>query len=138
MKGATDYEDQGDLKTPVNQVVAILPQEADVQRVIAELHKAEFASEDIGILSGRKDAHKLDAASGRQGWLTKLARVGPGFGDLDAGNLKDYAEALRNNETVIAVVATLGSKRREIADLLKQHGAKFINSYGMFSIEGLG
>jgi hypothetical protein len=138
MKGATDYEDQGDLKTPVNQVVAILPQEADVQRVIAELHKAEFASEDIGILSGRKDAHKLDAASGRQGWLTKLAQVGPGFGDLDAGNLKDYAEALRNNETVIAVVATLGSKRREIADLLKQHGAKFINSYGMFSIEGLG
>ena len=138
MKGATDYEDQGDLKNPVNQVVAILPQEADVQRIIAEMHKAEFASEDIGILSGRKDAHKLDAASGRQGWLTKLARVGPGFGDLDAGNLKDYAEALRNNETVIAVAAKHGDKRREIADLLKQHGAKFINSYGMFSIEGLG
>jgi hypothetical protein len=52
--------------------------------------------------------------------------------------MKDYAEALRHNETVIAVVATLGSKRREIADLLNQHGAKFINSYGMFSIEGLG
>jgi hypothetical protein len=138
MKGATDYEDQGNLKNPVNQVVAILPQEAEVQRVIAELHKAEFASEDIGILSGRKDAHKLDAASGRQGWLIKLAQVGPGFGDLDAGNLKDYAEGLRNNETVLAVGARLGDKRREIADLLKQHGAKFINSYGMFSIEGLG
>jgi hypothetical protein len=39
---------------------------------------------------------------------------------------------------VIAVAAKLGDKRREIADLLKQHGAKFINSYGMFSIEGLG
>jgi hypothetical protein len=53
-------------------------------------------------------------------------------------NLKDYAEALRNNETVIAVSAKLGDKRREIADLLEKHGAKFINSYGMFSIEGLG
>ena len=138
MKGATDYEDQGDLKNPVNQVVAILPRVADVEGIVADLHRVGFASDDIGVLSGRKDAHKLDAASGRHGWLTKLARVGPGFGDLDAGNLKDYAEALRNNETVIAVVATLGSKRREIADLLKQHGAKFINSYGMFSIEGLG
>jgi hypothetical protein len=35
-------------------------------------------------------------------------------------------------------VAKLGSKRREVADLLKHHGATFINSYGMFSIEGLG
>ena len=62
MKGATDYEDQGDLKNPVNQVVAILPQELDVERLVADLHKAGFASEDIGILSGGKDAHKLDAA----------------------------------------------------------------------------
>lgn len=138
MKGATDYEDQGDLKNPVNQVVAILPREADVPTIIADLHKAGFESDDIGILSGREDAHKLDAASGREGWLAKLAQIGPGLGDLDAGNMKDYAAALQHNETVIAVVATLGSKRREIADLLKRHGAKFINSYGMFSIEGLG
>ena len=55
-----------------------------------------------------------------------------------AGNLKDYAQALRNNETVIAVSAKLGEKRREIADLLKPYSAKFINSYGVFSIEGLG
>jgi hypothetical protein len=138
MKGATDYEDQGDLKNPVNQVVAVLPREADVERIVADLHNAGFASDDIGVLSGRKDAHKLDVASGRQGWFTKLTQLGPDFGDLDAGNLKDYAAALRNNEIVIAVVATLGSKRREIADLLKKHGAKLINSYGMFSIEGLG
>ena len=106
--------------------------------MVADLHAAGFVSEDIGVLSGQEDAHKLDAAAGRQGWLAKLAQIGPGFGDLDAGNMKDYAQALRHNETVIAVVATLGSKRREIADLLKQHGAKLINSYGMFSIEGLG
>ena len=138
MKGATDYEDQGDLKNPVNQVVGILPREADVPTIVADLHKAGFESDAIGVLSGREDAHKLDAASGREGWLAKLAQIGPEFGDLDAGNMKDYAAALQHNETVIAVVATVGSKRREIADLLKRHGAKFINSYGMFSIEGLG
>jgi hypothetical protein len=138
MKGATDFEDQGDLKNPLNQVVAILQREADVETVVADLHAAGFSADDIGVLSGRKDAHKLDAASGKQGWLAKLAQIGPEFGDLDVGNMKDYAEALRNNNTVIAVVATHASKRREIADLLKRHGATFINSYGMFSIEGLG
>ena len=138
MKGATDYEDQGDLKNPVNQVVAILPREAELPTIIADLHKAGFESDAIGVLSGREDAHKLDAASGREGWLAKLAQIGPEFGDLDAGHMKDYAAALQHNETVIAVVATTGRKRREIADLLKQHGATFVNSYGMFSIEGLG
>jgi hypothetical protein len=138
MKGATDYEDQGDLKNPVNQVVAVLPREAEVERIVAGLPSAGFASDDIGVLSACQNAHKLDAASLRQGWFTKLTQLGPDFGDLDAGNLKDYAAALRKNEIGIAVVATLGNKRREIADLLKQHGAKSINSYGMFSIEGLG
>jgi hypothetical protein len=110
----------------------------DPAKVVADLHAAGFASEDIGVLCGGEDAHKLDAAVGRQGWLAKLAQIGPGFGDLDASNMKEYAQALRHNETVIAIVATHGSKRREIAELLKQHGAKLINSYGMFSIEGLG
>jgi hypothetical protein len=138
MKGATDYEDQGDLKNPVNQVTAILPHETDVEGLVADLHKIGFAADDIGVLSGQDDAHKLDAASGKQGWLAKLAQIGPGMGDLDADNMKDYAEALRHDESVIAVVATLGTKRREIADLLKEHGARFINSYGMFTIEALG
>jgi hypothetical protein len=138
MKGGTDYESQDDLKNPANQVVAILPGEADLGGIVAALHQAGFSSDSIGVLSGRKDAHKLDAASGKQGWFAKLTHIGPDFGDLDAGHLKDYAEALRNGETVIAVTAKLGDKRREIAELLKSHGAKLINSYGLFSIEGLG
>ncbi len=138
MKGATDYENQDDLKNPVNQVVAILPGGADVEGIVAILHQAGFSSESIGVLSGRKDAHKLDAASGKTGLVRKLAQIGPDFGDLDAGHLKAYAEALRNGETVIAVTAKFGEKRREIAELLKSHGAKLINSYGLFSIEGLG
>lgn len=70
MEGATDYEDQGSLKNPVNQVVAVFAPEIDTEEVVRLLHQA--------------------------------------------------------------------GKRREIADLLKLQGATYINSYGMFSIEGLG
>ena len=50
MKGATDYVDQGDLKNPVNQVIAVLPQEADVERLVTDLHKAYgmFSIEGLG------------------------------------------------------------------------------------------
>jgi hypothetical protein len=59
-------------------------------RVVARA--TEAAPDSIGVLSGRKEAHKLDAASGKQGWFAKLTHIGPDFGDLDAGHLKDYAE----------------------------------------------
>ena len=52
--------------------------------------------------------------------------------------MKKYTRTLQNNETIIAVVASLDSKRREIADLLKEHGAKFINSYGVLASRNLG
>ena len=81
------------------------------------------------MLSGRQDAHKLDSASGKHGWSAKLAQIGPSFGDLDAHNLRNYAKALQSDRTVMAVVAEPGSKRREIADLLKRQGATYINSY---------
>jgi hypothetical protein len=138
MKGATDYEDEGDLKEPVNQVLAILPADVDRSSVVKALHEAGFAEDAIGLLSGRCDAEKLEAASGKQGLVAKLARIGPEFGDVDADTLRKYETALENNETVIAVVAKSGERRREVAELLKRYRASFINSYGVFSIEGLG
>lgn len=108
MKGATDYEDEGSLKNPVNQVVAVLPPDIDARAVIQSLNEAGFSDDSIGVLSGRKDAHKLDAASGNHGWLSKLARIGPDFGDLDAHHLRNYLRALESDRTVIAVVGEDG------------------------------
>jgi hypothetical protein len=138
MRGATDYDDERALKNPVNQVVAALSPETDLQKVISALHDAGFPEDAIGVLRGQKDAHKLDRASGRHGWLARLAKIGPNFGDLDEEYLKGYADALHAGSTVMAVVAEPGSKRREVAALLKRFGASNVNSYGMFTIEALG
>jgi rhodanese-related sulfurtransferase len=138
MKGATDYKDKGDLKEPRNQVLAILPAGVDLSPVVMALHEAGFAEDAIGLLSGRHDVRKLEAASGKKGILAKLARIGPEFGDIDADTLRKYETALEKNKSVIAVVAKSGEKRREVAELLKRYGATFINSFGVFSIEGLG
>ena len=118
MRGATDYHDERALKNPVNQVVAVVSPETDLQKVISALHSAQFPEVSIGVLRGQKDAHKLDPASGRHGWLARLAKIGPNFGDLDERYLKGYADALHAGSTVSAVVAEPGSKRREVADLL--------------------
>jgi hypothetical protein len=137
MEGATDYEDEGSLKNPVNQVIGVLDPDIDAKEVIKSLHEAGISEDAIGVLSGRKDARKLDVSSGKHGWLAKLTQIGPSFGDLDAHHLRNYSRALEEARTVISVVAETGEERREIADLLKRYGASCINSYGMFSIEAL-
>jgi hypothetical protein len=119
-------------------VVAVLAPEIDTREVVSSLRQAGISEDSVGVLFGRQDAHKLDVALGKHGWLAKLAQIGPSFGDLDAHHLRNYAKALQTGRAVMAVVAEPGSKRREIAELLKRQGATYINSYGMFSIEGLG
>jgi hypothetical protein len=81
------------------------------------LNEAGFSEDSIGVLSGRQDAHKLNAASGKHGWLAQLAHIGPSVSDLDA-HLRNYIRALQSNRTVIAVVGDDGNKRREIANLV--------------------
>jgi hypothetical protein len=137
MEGATDYENEGPLKNPVNQVIGVLDPDIDTKEVIKSLHEAGISEDAIGVLSGRKDARKLDAVSGKHGLLAKLAQIGPSFGDLDAHHVRNYSKALEEDRTVISVVAETGEKRQEIADLLKRYGASYINSFGMFSIEAL-
>jgi hypothetical protein len=118
-------------------VIGVLDPDVNPTELIRSLHESGFSEDSIGVLAGRKDSHKLDKASGRHGWLAKLAQIGPSIGDLDAHHLRNYAKALEEDRTVISVVAETGEKRREIADLLKRHGATYINSYGMFSIKAL-
>jgi len=137
MEGATDYEDESSLKNPVNQVLAVLDSSVDTKAIIQSLNRAGFPEDSIGVLGGRKMQTNWIRASGKHGWLTKLAQIGPSFGDLDAHHLRNYAKALEEDQTVIAVLAETGEKRREIADLLKRYGASYINSYGRFSIEAL-
>ncbi len=103
MEGATDYEDESSLKNPVNQVLAVLDPGVDAKAVIQSLNEAGFPEDSIGVLGGRKDSDKLGKASGKHGWLTKLAQIGPSFGDLDAHHLRNYAKALEENRTVISV-----------------------------------
>jgi hypothetical protein len=110
MEGATDYEDQSSLKNPVNQVVAVLAPEIDTREVVSSLRQAGISEDSVGVLFGRQDAHKLDVALGKHGWLAKLAQIGPSFGDLDAHHLRNYAKALQTGRAVMAVVAEPGSK----------------------------
>ncbi len=137
MNDATNFDDQEALSHPINQVFAIIENRNQSATVVAALHGAGSDPEDIGLLAGREDAGKLDAAIGKEGLLAKLASTGADFGDKDTLYLKRYRKALEENQAVVAVVAKKGKTRDELAEILKLHGCTFINSFGRFIIERL-
>ncbi len=79
MDEATDFQGQESLGHPGNQVYAVVHVEETARRAAKELNQIGIEPADIGLLLGREDVKKLDAATGEHGFLAKVAdRFGDG------------------------------------------------------------
>jgi hypothetical protein len=135
MDEATDFEDQESLGHPRNQVYAIIHVEEMARRAAKELNQIGVEPEDIGLLLGREDAAKLDAATGEHGFLAKVARIGLEMGDRDTDYLAYYRRALLDGYAVIAVVTHNHTSREKVGTLLKTCGAHAMTYFGRFTTE---
>jgi hypothetical protein len=137
MEKASKFDDKESLTVPANQILAIIMDSGDANEVVQTLNENGFASNEIGVLTGTGDAEKLDAAAGKQGFLSKLFTAGVEMGDRDTDYLKQYRRALLNGRTVIGVVAKDDETRAKARKVLKARGARFITYFGQFVTEVL-
>jgi hypothetical protein len=87
MDEARDFEDEESLGHPRNQVYAIIDDAENARRAAKELNSIGIEPANIGLLIGKEDATKLDAATGEHGFLAKAARIGLELGDRDTDYL---------------------------------------------------
>ena len=80
MDEAIDFEDEESLGHPRNQVYAIIDDPENARRAAKELNSIGIEPANIGLLIGKEDATKLNAATGEHGFLAKVARIGLEFG----------------------------------------------------------
>ena len=137
MEKASKFDDQESLTVPANQVLAIVMDLPEAKEIVQILSRKGFPADEIGVLTGREDAEKLNAAAGKQGFLSKLFTAGVEMGDRDTDYLKQYRRALLNGRTVIGVVAKDDEARNNARKILKQRGARFITFFGRFVTEVL-
>jgi hypothetical protein len=137
MEKASKFDDKESLTVPANQILAILTDSDEANRVVRALSENGFSSDDVGLLTGTADAEKLDAAAGKQGFLSKLFTAGMEMGDRDTDYIKQYRRALLNGRTVIGVVAKDDETRSKARKVLKAGGARFITYFGQFVTEVL-
>jgi hypothetical protein len=135
MNKANKFDDKESLELPANHVLAIVKNANEAGAIAETLNQAGFAPDDIGILTGTEGAKKLDAATGKKGFLAKLLTSGIDMGDRDTDYVAQYRSALMEGKTVLGVVAKNDEARSQVRQTLKAGGAHFITFFGQFVTE---
>ena len=136
---ATTKERPDFIPYPTNRVVGTVADAKNAHAAINALLQAGFDRQDIDILHGDEDIHRLDPTGEEHGFLAQFQRTllriaGPAE---EYKHLRHHVEDVRAGRFVIMVLAKERDQRMRAADILNAHGAEFVGFYGRWAWEGL-
>lgn len=120
---------------PIDRLMAVIDDPAVAARVASDLAAAGLPARDITLLRGSEGADRLDGTGAANGPTARLRRV---VDFAVADQLVDmawYEQAVRDGKVVVMVRARGEAPRRATLDVLRRHGAHFVNHYGRFATE---
>lgn len=119
---------------PTNRVVGTVGDADKARDAIDALLRAGFNREDIDILHGEDDLHRLDPTGTEHGFLTQFHRTMIRSFDLEEfKHLTHHVEDVRAGRYVIMVVTKRREQRIVAGDILHQYGAEFVGFYGRWA-----
>jgi uncharacterized protein (TIGR02246 family) len=136
---ATTTERRDFIPYPTNRVVGTVAVAKDARAAVNALLLAGFDRQDIDILHGEADVHRLDPTGEEHGFLAQFQRTllrtaGPAE---EYKHLRHHVEDVRAGRFVIMVLARERDQRTRAADILNAHGAEFVGFYGRWAWQGL-
>lgn len=119
---------------PTNRVVGTVGDADKAREAIDALLKAGFGREDIDILHGEEDLHRLDPEGTHHGFLAQFHRTMIRTLDLEEfKHLTHHVEDIRAGRWVIMVLTRRREQRIVAGDILHQYGAEFVGFYGRWA-----
>ena len=123
---------------PTNRVVGTVADEENAHGAVNALLQAGFEQQDIDILHGEGDVHRLDPTGAAHGFLAQFQRTliraaGPAE---EYRHLMHHVDDVRAGRFVIMVLAKKPEQRLLAADILNTYGAEFIGFYGRWAWKG--
>ena len=130
---------QGDfIPYPANRVVGTVADAARARGANEALLQDGFDAEDIDILHGEADVHRLDPTGAAHGFLARFQRtlIRVASPAEEYRHLMHHLEDVRSGRFVIMVLAKQRERRKLAAHILNVHGAEFIGFYGRWAWMG--
>ena len=127
------------VRYPINHVIAVVDTAGQVRPVAHALMEGGFLDSEIEVTCGQAAADALDANTGRTGLAHLAIRLAERLGiSNDEMAVKErYEQALRDGQFVVLVAAPTDERKTKAGQILRDHGAHFINFMGRFSMEVL-
>ena len=117
------------------RLLAVIDDAGQAERAVNALLEAGFDRAAIEVYTGKGDAEVFDASGRRRGPWGRLLRTVQ-FTLMDQmPDFAYYEAAVRQGRSVISVKAPREADMRRAVDILRRHGAHFINHFGLFTTE---
>src|SRR6188472_4731101 len=120
---------------PTDRLLAAFRDPLGAAGAAAELMTAGLRGADVTVLRGDEGADRLDGTGATNGLVARVRRT-VSFTLMDQlPDMAMYERAVRDGGAVL-MVRVRGEQRKAVAvDVLRRHGAHFINYYGRFATE---
>ena len=119
---------------PTGWVLGVIDDPADAQKLEAELAAAAIGSDDRMVLTGADGARRLDGLGSNSGFVARMRRATQFLAMDQMPDFLMYEVALREGRAVIGIRPS-DSERSAAIEVLRRHGAHFINRFGAWSTE---
>ncbi|HUR93296.1 MAG TPA: hypothetical protein VMY76_01850 [Gemmatimonadales bacterium] len=126
-----------EMQYPTNHVIAIFDTAEQTGCALDALLGGGFLESEVDVSRGSEDADRVAAGTGRRGPQDWFIRLTGSIGLKNAETeMKDrYEQALRENRSVVAVLAPTEERKDLATDVLRKCGGRFINFFGSLSVE---
>ena len=124
------------LRNLTNRVIAVIADPRQARAAIATLERAGIGEGDQKAFSGEEGARQIEAEGVHSGGVTHVLR-GLQRWTVEGSHLRKYQAELAQGHQVVDVHAHGRRGRDVVAQILRAHGAHFVNAYGQWTIEGI-
>ena len=122
---------------PTDRMLAVVGDPSAAAEAAAALRAAGITDGDITLLRGPESADRLDGTGAANGLVARIRRMAS-FTLMDQlVDMAAYERSVRDGAVVLMVRVRGDARKATVLDLLRRHGAHFINYYGRFATEEL-
>ena len=122
------------IRHPTNRVIGTVGDAGNARDAIAALLRAGFTKEDIDVLHGDEDVHRLDPTGAEHGFFAQFQRTFIRTFELEEfKHLTHLVDDVRAGRYVLMVLTKRRAQRMVAADILHQYGAEFVGFYGRWA-----
>lgn len=124
------------LRNLTNRVMAVIDDAESAQAAVETLERAGVPERELAALSGAEGAREIDCEGTHSGGVKHALRALQSL-TVEGHHLRRYEAELARGHLVVDVAVHGPQKRDRVIQILRSHGAHFINAYGQWTIESV-